>query len=70
MAKCEKREIKPAPPPVEYVLTLTADEARQVKHMVAGAHIDDMTTRGVWKALEDAGVQVDRVKHVYVVRRV
>lgn len=27
MAKCEKREIKPEPPPVEYVLTLSAHEA-------------------------------------------
>lgn len=30
MAKCEKREIKQEPPPVEFVLTLSLDEARGV----------------------------------------
>ena len=70
MAKCEKLEIKPEPPPVEYVLTLTKDEASQLKHIIAGAHHADAITRGVWSALEDAGVQVGKVVHVYVLRAV
>lgn len=36
MAKCEKREIKPEPPPVEYVLTLTENEARQLRWATTG----------------------------------
>jgi hypothetical protein len=70
MAKCEKRELKPEPPPVEYVLTLTAQEAQQLKHIVAGAHDDDLTTVGIWKALDDADVLDGVGAHAYIVRRV
>lgn len=31
MAKCEKRQIDPVPPPVEYVLTLSEAEAKAVR---------------------------------------
>ena len=41
MAKCEKREIAQPAPPVEYVLTLSADEARAVYRVLQGAGCAD-----------------------------
>ena len=52
MAKCEKRELKPEPPPVEYVLTLTADEARSLAYLLAN-HTPLWT---IYDVLADAGV--------------
>lgn len=67
MAKCEKREINPVAPPVEYVLTLTADEARYLWYRLN----NDANTRSgyvgpgvayemhtdLWEALDRAGVR-------------
>ena len=55
MAKCEKREIKPVPPPVEYVLTLSAKEAERLRG-VLGEETDSITG-AIFKALGDAGLR-------------
>lgn len=34
MAKCEKREIKPEPPPVEYCLTMSEVEAKMLSAFI------------------------------------
>lgn len=52
MAKCEKREIKPEPPPVEYVLTLTKAEARSLAFLLA----NHSAQWGLYDALRDCGV--------------
>ena len=36
MAKCEKRELKPEPPPVEFVLTLSAAEVDALIPLLRG----------------------------------
>jgi hypothetical protein len=63
MATCEKCELQPEPPPVGYVLTLTEDEARQLRWVTNGyswngsaaalPHVHDALVRagvGVWVA--------------------
>ncbi len=52
MAKCEKRELKPEPPPVEYVLTLTEDEAMAVCMCIGHFGGEPDPTESVWEALE------------------
>lgn len=52
MAKCERREIKPEPPPVEYVLTLTEDEAMAVCMCIGYFGGEPDPTESVWEALE------------------
>ena len=54
MAKCEKREIEPEPPPVEYVLTLSEDEAL----MLRAALRDTRGAEGVYAAVRDATLDV------------
>lgn len=64
MAKCEKREFKPEPPPVEYVLTLTAEEAKQLRWVVHGYSTtgDAHKLPGIHDALVRAGVVVSELK--------
>lgn len=51
MAKCEKREITVEPPPVEYVLTLSLEEAIAVRNVLAR---ECGATDDVWSALAEA----------------
>lgn len=57
MAKCEKRELKPEPPPVEYVLTLTQHEKDVLEKVLwLRPVIDHDTTAGqIYRALQGAG---------------
>lgn len=57
MAKCERREIKPESPPVEYVLTLSEDEAMAVYMALGhfGGYPDP--TSPVFEALADIGTK-------------
>ena len=63
MATCEKREIVQPPPPVNYVLTLSAEEAREVYTALATHQGPDSTerfgalTRAI-NALYNAGVRL------------
>lgn len=56
MAKCEKREIKVEPPPVEYVLTLTQHEKNVLENVLwLRPLIDHDTTAGqIYRALQNA----------------
>ena len=45
MAKCEKQEIKAEPPPVEFVLTLSAHEAAVLSDVLSGSRQFDCKTR-------------------------
>lgn len=53
MAKCEKRQIKPEPPPVEYVLTLTEDEAMAVYMALGHFGGNPDPTESVYEALAE-----------------
>ncbi len=65
MAKCEKREIKPEPPPVEYVLTLTEDEAMSVYMALGHFGGEPDPTQGVYEALADyVGVKARKTLRV------
>jgi hypothetical protein len=68
MAKCERRVVKTDPPPVEYVLTLSADEAAYLrwrlntdgtkrKEYPASGFDAYAANRAIWKVLADAGVE-------------
>lgn len=61
MAKCEKRQIKPEPPPVEYVLTLTADEARALLSFIESG--------GVWPKTPNDGYLLNGITHAIEVAR-
>lgn len=55
MAKCERREIRPEPPPVEFVLTLTTEEASKLRATL-GAAVYHQHLESICFALAKAGV--------------
>ena len=56
MAKCERREIKPEPPPVEYVLTLSASEASLLRSLLGRFQSGPQTS--IWAAIADSDVDL------------
>lgn len=60
MAKCERRTIQPEPPPVEYVLTLSADEAAVLMALLVKVTTPASQGGNIYDALYAAGVKEDR----------
>lgn len=60
MAKCEKREIKPVAPPVEYVLTLSACEASLLRSLLGRFQRGPQSA--IWEAIADTGVDLVEVE--------
>ena len=57
MAKCEKREIKPEPPPVEYVLTLSEHEAEVLLYALENGRFPLGSNTNIGMTLINAGVR-------------
>ena len=61
MAKCERREIRPEPPPVEFVLTLTAREAAYLMRRIRTTPTicdDSASNIAIWDALRSVGADL------------
>lgn len=61
MATCEKRIVRPEPPPVEYVLVLTTKEAEDL-HFMLGNRVDwreNPVAKEIYTAMTGTGVRRD-----------